>query len=113
MPSGKRLVYDGKWVLKTNADLPASEVVQNYKSLWQVEHVFRELKSGLEIMPVFVRTEEHVRGHIVVCFLALVLEAALQRLLKKQATSASYQEVLSDLEQVRAVRFEARGKAWL
>ena len=67
----------------------------------------------MEIRPAFVRTEDQVRGHMVVCFLALVLEAALQRLLKAQGSSGSYQEVLADLEQVRAVRFEARGKAWL
>ena len=105
--------YDGKWVLRTNTDLPAGEVAEAYKSLWQIERAFRELKSGLEISPVFLRTEEHVRGHIVVCFLALVLEAALARQLKDQGSSSSYQEVLADLEQMRAVRFEARGKAWL
>jgi len=105
--------YDGKWVLRTNTDLPAGEVASAYKGLWQMEHAFRELKSGLEIRPVFVRTGEHVRGHILVCFLALVLEAALARQLKAQGSSGSYQKVLADLEQVRAVRFEARGKAWL
>lgn len=68
-----------------------------------MEHAFRELKSGLEIRPVFLRTQDHVRGHIMVCFLALVLEAALQRLLKQQGSSGTYQEVLADLEQVRAV----------
>jgi hypothetical protein len=105
--------YDGKWVLRTSTDLPAAEVAQAYKGLWQVEHAFRELKSGLQMRPVFLRTEDHVRGHIVVCFLALVLEAALARQLKAQGSSGSYQEVLADLEQMRAVRFEARGKAWL
>jgi hypothetical protein len=83
------------------------------RSLWQVEHAFRELKSGLEIGPVYVRTENHVRGHIVVCFLALVLEAALQRLLNKQGTTDSYREVLCDIEQFKALCFEARGKKWL
>jgi transposase len=105
--------YDGKWVLKTNTNLSAPEVALAYKSLWQVEHAFRELKSGLEIRPVYVRTENHVRGHIVVCFLALVLEAALQRLLNKQGTTASYREVLCDIEQLKALCFEARGKKWL
>ncbi len=105
--------YDGKWVLRTNTNLPATEVALAYKSLWQIERAFRELKSGLEVRPVFLRTEDHVRGHIMVCFLALVLEAALARQLKGQESSGSYQEVLSDLEQVRAVRFDARGKAWL
>jgi len=105
--------YDGKWVLRTSTELPAAEVAQAYKGLWQIEHAFRELKSGLEIRPVFLRTEDHVRGHMVVCFLALVLEVALARQLKAQGSSGSYREVLADLEQMRAVRFEARGKAWL
>jgi transposase len=105
--------YDGKWVLRTSTELPAAEVALAYKSLWQIEHAFRELKSGLEIRPVFLRTEDHVRGHLVVCFLALVLEAALIRLLKAQGSSGSYRDVLTDLEQMRAVRFETRGKTWL
>ena len=105
--------YDGKWVLRTNTTLPTAEVALAYKELWQVERAWREMKSGLEISPVYVRNEDHVRGHIVVCFLALALEAALARQLKDQGATGSYQEVLADLEQMRAVRFEARGKAWL
>ena len=107
--------YDGKWVLRTNTDLPTDEVARAYKSLWQIEQAFRELKSGLEIRPVFLRVEDHVRGHILVCFLALVLEAALQRLLKKQGDDAdsSYSDVLSDLEGVRAMEVRANGKGWL
>jgi len=105
--------YDGKWVLRTSTRLPAAEVALAYKSLWQIEHAFRELKSGLEIRPVFLRTGDHVRGHLVVCFLALVLEAALARLLKTQGSSGSYREVLADLEQMRAVHFQTRGKTWL
>ena len=105
--------YDGKWVLKTNTDLPTTDAALAYKSLWQVESAFREMKSGLEVRPVFVRTDDHVRGHLVVCFLALVLEATLSRLLKDQKCTASCRQVMSDLEQMRAVRLDARGKAWL
>ena len=105
--------YDGKWVLRTNTDLPTDEVALDYKSLWQIEQAFRELKSGLEIRPVFLRVEDHVRGHILVCFLALVLEAALQRLLKEQGADDSYSDVLSDLEGVRAVELKSNGKRWL
>jgi transposase len=105
--------YDGKWVLRTNTNLRGFEVALAYKSLWQVERAFRQLKSGLEIRPVFLRLEDHVRGHILVCFLALVMEAALQRLLAATGSKSSYQEVLDDLAGVLAVRFEASGKAWL
>jgi transposase len=105
--------YDGKWVLRTNTDLPVDRVALAYKSLWQIEQAFRELKSGLEIRPVFLRTEDHVRGHIMVCFLALVMEATLRRLLVQTGSHASYQEVLDDLSGVTACRFEAREKDYL
>ncbi len=45
--------FDGKWALKTNTDLPAEEVVLQYKELWRVEHVFRDMKSILETRPIF------------------------------------------------------------
>jgi transposase len=105
--------YDGKWVLRTNTALPAVEVALAYKSLWQIEQAFRELKSGLEINPIFLRTEDHVRGHIVVCFLALVLEAALLKMLKKPEAEVSYRDTLIDLNKVRAIELNAKGKSWL
>ena len=40
----KEACYDGTWVLRSNTDLPPGEVALAYKSLWQVEHAFRELK---------------------------------------------------------------------
>jgi transposase len=124
--------FDGKWVLRTNTEIPAEEVALAYKSLWRIERTFRELKSGLEVNPVYLRTEDHVRGHIVICFLALVLEAALIRRMKRNATlgplfktgvslspdqgqeaEISYQETLRDLDKVRAVEIKANRKSWL
>jgi transposase len=124
--------YDGKWVLRTNTELPTEEVALAYKSLWRIERTFRELKSGLEVNPVYLRTEDHVRGHIVICFLALVLEAALIRRLKKnvipgplvktgislspdqgQEVEISYHETLRDLDKVRAIEIKANRKSWL
>ena len=38
---------DGKWVLRTDTDLGADEVALKYKELWQVERLFRSVKSLL------------------------------------------------------------------
>ena len=67
-------LYDGKWVLRTNTDLPAHMVALKYKELWQVEQAFRDMKSVLETRPVFHQTDETIRGHVFCSFLALVLE---------------------------------------
>jgi len=109
----KEARYDGKWVVRTNSALPTDEVALAYKSLWQIEQAFRELKSGLEIRPIYLRLEEHVRGHILVCFLALVVEATLRRLLAETGSHSNYHEVLDDLAGIQAARFEGHGKAWL
>jgi transposase len=76
---------DGLYVLRTSepaARLPAADVVRGYKSLAQVERVFRCVK-GLDIMvqPIFLRTEDHVRAHIFLCVLACYVEWRLREAL--------------------------------
>lgn len=105
--------YDGKFVLRSNTELSAEEIALAYKELWRVERAFRELKSGLEVRPVRHWTPSRVRGHIMVCFLALVMESTLLKLLRDKRAKASYREVLKDLEQVKGVRVEVGEHAFL
>jgi len=69
---------DGIYVLRTN--LPAEQsdaaaTVRAYKSLAQVEHAFRSLKTvDLEVRPVFHWTAPRVRGHVLLCMLAYYVE---------------------------------------
>jgi hypothetical protein len=74
--------FDGKWVLKTNTDLSAEEIALKYKELWQVEHVFRDLKSIMETMPIFHQRDETIRGHVFCSFLALALRKELDQRLE-------------------------------
>ena len=53
--------YDGKWVLSTNTDLAAAELALRYKQLWQVEAIFRTMKTQLATRPVFHRCDEAIR----------------------------------------------------
>ncbi len=74
---------DGLYVVRTNLDAQAigsHQAVAAYKSLSQVEQAFRCLKmTRLEVRPVFVYSEEHVRGHVLLCLLAWYLEWHLRR----------------------------------
>lgn len=105
--------FDGKYVLKTNTELTSSAVAQAYKSLWQIERAFRELKSGLDLRPVYHFTDTRVRGHIMVCFLALVLETALCRKLKEAGSSFSYSELVDDLKELRAAEVQMGDQRFL
>ena len=74
---------DGIYVVRTNLDAQAIDshaAVAAYKSLSQVERAFRSMKTTrLEVRPVFVYSEEHVRGHVLLCLLAWYLEWHLRR----------------------------------
>lgn len=105
--------YDGKYVLRTNTELATAEVARAYKALWQVERAFRELKSGLDLRPVFHWSEPRIRGHIMVCFLAFVLEMTLCRHLKEAKSEVPYHEVLEALRAVQAVQVESDGERYL
>jgi len=104
---------DGKYLLRTATELSPAEVAKAYKELWRVEAAFRDLKSGLEIRPMYHWTPPRVRGHIGVCFLALVVESALARLLRDHGYQDSVSTVVEALQQVRAVRVELEGQVFL
>jgi transposase len=106
--------YDGKYVLRTNnRALRPDEVALAYKELWRVEQAFREMKSGLDLRPIFHWTEPRVRGHIMVCFLAFLLQSALRRQLEETGSDASYTCLIQDLKQVRAFELELNGTRYL
>jgi len=104
---------DGKYLLRTAADLSPEEIALAYKELWRVEHAFRDLKSGLEVRPVYHWTPARVRGHIGVCFLALVVESALARLLCTYGCEESLVQVIKAVQEVKAVRVELDGNIFL
>jgi len=91
--------FDGKWVLRTNSDLPADEVALTYKSLWMVEQLFRSIKSVLDTRPIYHKCDETIRGHVFCSFLALVLMCDLQdRMMLRGWGDAEWTDVLRDLD---------------
>jgi len=106
--------YDGKYLLRTNnTSMKPEEVAHAYKSLWQVEQAFRELKSGLDLRPVYHWTPERIRGHVMVCFLALVLEMALRKKLKELGKEVRYQDLLLHLSELKAVEVQLGERRYL
>lgn len=103
---------DGKFVLRTNIDLPTEDVALAYKSLWRVERAFRETKSTLEVRPVFHHRDDTTIGHIVGCFLALRLEVDLQRRLDERGVDVAWPDLMRDLDQVKAVDVTLDGQRY-
>ncbi len=65
---------DGKWLLRTSdVTLTPEDLAAAYKQLLAVERGWRDMKSSLGLRPVHHRREDRVRGHIQLCWLALLL----------------------------------------
>lgn len=76
---------DGFFGIITNVrNMPAKEIVFNYKQLWKIEDSFGELKGSLRSRPVFHWTDDRIIGHLVVCFLAYLCEAHMTKALRDQ-----------------------------
>ena len=103
--------FDGKWVLITNTNLSAEEVALKYKELWQVEQVFRDVKSILETRPVYHQKDDNIRGHVFCSFLALVLRKELDRRLEERSYSFEWADIKQDLKTLQEVEIEDNGKA--
>ncbi len=76
---------DGIYVLRTSEktdQISSDDVVRDYKKLTQVERAFRSLK-GIDLMvrPIWHRTEDHVRAHILLCMLAYYVEWHMRKAL--------------------------------
>ena len=76
---------DGFFGIITNVkNMPAKEIVFNYKQLWKIEDSFGELKGSLRSRPVFHWSDDRIIGHLVVCFLAYLCEAHMTKALREQ-----------------------------
>ena len=103
--------FDGKWVLITNTHLSADQVAMKYKELWQVEQVFRDVKSVFENRPVYHQRDENIRGHVFCSFLALVLRKELDRRLKEAGHHFEWADIKQDLKSLQQVLIEDNGRA--
>ena len=93
--------FDGKWVLRTDTDMPAEEAVLRYKDLLMVEDVFRTAKSILETRPIYHKCDDTIRGHVFCSFLALVLRKELQDRPQSRGWQAEWQRLRDDLDELQ------------
>ena len=66
-------------IVTSELEMDDREVIEKYHGLTQIEDQFREMKGTLETRPVFVQTPEHIKAHLMVCFMALTMIRVVQR----------------------------------
>jgi transposase len=87
-------------------NFPAEKVALKYKELWQVEQVFRDMKSALDTRPIFHKRDETIRGHVFCSFLALALRKDLDRRLESVGHQFEWEDIKRDLNALQSVTVE-------
>ena len=75
-------LLDGYYGIQTSEmEMSATDVMNAYHMLWKIEESFRIMKSTMYVRPVFHWTPDRIRGHLLMCFLAFMMERKLESLL--------------------------------
>jgi transposase len=65
---------DGKFLLRTSdPTLSVQDIALGYKQLLEIERAWRDMKSTLDLRPVYHRLEHRIRAHVLLCWLSLLL----------------------------------------
>jgi hypothetical protein len=90
---------DGKWLLRTSdLTLNSEDLAAAYKQLLQVERGWRDLKGALGLRPVFHYREDRIRGHVQLCWLALLLVRVIEN-----ATGDTWRNLRHELDRMHLV----------
>jgi IS4 transposase len=93
---------DGKYLLRTSdPTLPAEDIALGYKQLLEVERGWRDLKTTLQLRPIYHRLEDRIRAHVLLCWLALLLIRTAEN-----TTGHTWAHLREQLQQLHLGMFE-------
>jgi transposase len=104
---------DGWYLLHTNCPVEScgkEEVLAHYKGLLDVEDAFCQLKSYLEVRPIFHWRPDRVRNHVRLCFVAYWLSARLGREWRGSGETGEVPRILRRLQSIRIGRLQVGKK---
>jgi transposase len=90
--------WDGLHGVITNATYKTpSELLSRYRELWQIEEAFRISKHDLRMRPIYHWTENRIKAHIAICFLAFTLAKQAVYRIALQQEPMSFEQIRNEL----------------
>lgn len=60
-----------------------TDIYNTYHNLWRIEETFRVMKSELDARPVYLQNIDKIKGHFLICYVAVVLVRLFQIIILK------------------------------
>jgi len=89
------------WIITNDNELTPKQIKWYYRWLWQVEESFRINKHDLLIRPIFHWTEQKIKAHIAISFIAFTLVRHLENRMKLSWSKMSPEIIRRELLRVQ------------
>lgn len=100
----KDLMFAGyNLIVTSEIKMTDQDIYSTYHNLWRIEESFKIMKSDLDARPAFVQTENCIKGHFLICYLAVLLERIFQfYVLDNKYSSSVIFKFIRDFKAVKA-----------
>lgn len=101
--------FDGLYALcvPEAMDGNVEDILKISKGRWEIEESFRIMKSEFKARPVYLRLDDRIKAHFVICYLSLLV----YRILEKQKLKEKYttDQIISTLKDMQTNKVEGIG----
>lgn len=103
----KEAMYDGFYAVVTNLDDDdVQDIIAINKRRWQIEECFRILKSDFDARPVYLRDDDRIKAHFLICFMALLFFRILENKLEYKYTAG---QIVGTMKKMNLTLLEGYG----
>ena len=89
--------FDGFYALCTDLEDPAPAIIKLNGGRWIIENGFRIMKTDFDARPVYVRRDDRIKAHFLICFLALLLYKYLEKRVNRGGKHFTTEEIVDTL----------------
>jgi len=103
-------LYDGFYAVCTNlVDDNISDILAVSEGRWEIEESFRIIKTDFKARPVYVRREDRIKAHFLVCYMALLLFRILEKKINTDQKQYTAGEIIKSLRDYRLLKVNGYG----
>lgn len=71
--------FHGFYAVATSLDTDIRRVLKISADRWRIEQSFRLMKSDFDTRPIYMSTEDHIRAHLCLCYITILMYRIMER----------------------------------
>lgn len=91
-------LYVSFYAVMTNLGGNIEEIIKINKQRWEIEEKFRIMKTEFEARSVYVRRDDRVKAHFMICYISLLLYRLLEKKIGNNYTTEQIIETLRPMK---------------